>query len=326
MPTPPPLRWADLAGRPVGIWGWGIEGRVAWARLAALAVDPVIVDDHPVAGDSGPSDLVIPFDAGGREALAACSVVVKSPGVSRYRHEVAALEHQGVQVVGGLGLWMEEVDRSRVVAVTGSKGKSTTVSVMGHLLAGLDQRAFIGGNLGVPPYSPDAPGDVEWWVVETSSYQATDLWSAPPVVAVTSLHPDHLDWHGSAERYFADKLSMCRLPGAHLTVANGTDPAVRARAGELGPLVQWVGAGPPEASAGTPVGLTTLDVGAGTSAPAGPPAWVEPLGLVGDHNVTNALIARACLVALGVPGADDDAAVAAAAAGFQPLPSRRASR
>ena len=53
---------------------------------------------------------------------------------------------------------------------------------------------------------------MDYWVIETSSYQVTDLWSAPPVVAVTSLYPDHLDWHGDAERYFTDKLSLCRLP------------------------------------------------------------------------------------------------------------------
>ncbi|HWG73381.1 MAG TPA: UDP-N-acetylmuramoyl-L-alanine--D-glutamate ligase [Acidimicrobiales bacterium] len=312
MPPPPPLSWDDLATRRVGIWGWGIEGRMARARLGALGVDPVVVDDDPRAGDGandpGASD-VVGFEAGGADALAGCEVVVKSPGVSRWRPEVAALQARGVQVVGGLGLWMQEVDRSRVAAVTGSKGKSTTVSVMGHLLDGLGQRAFVGGNLGVPPYAPEAPTDVDWWVVETSSYQATDLWSAPPVVAVTSLHPDHLDWHGTAERYYADKLSMCRLPGAALTVANGADPVLRARAGQLGPRVQWVDAGAGAAA----------DAGAGAGAR---PAWVETLGLVGEHNVTNALIARACLFAMGVPGADDDDALAAAAAGFEGLPSR----
>ena len=56
-----------------------------------------------------------------------------------------------------------------------------------------------------------------------SSYQATDVATSPPVVAVTSLHPDHLPWHrGDPETYYADKLSLCSQPGADLTVANGT--------------------------------------------------------------------------------------------------------
>lgn len=295
MPLPPPLTWSDVAARRVGIWGWGIEGRVAWRRLRDLGGDPVVVDDQP---PKEPDATVLPFAAGGWGALQGCDVVIKSPGVSRYRPEVAALEAQGTAVVGGLGLWLEEVDRRAVVCVTGTKGKSTTVSIMGHLLGALGQRAFVGGNLGVPPYAAEAPTDVNWWVVETSSYQATDCWSCPPVVAVTSLHPDHLDWHGSAERYYADKLGLCRLPGAELTVANGGDRLVRSFRDRLGPRVQWVHA--PERS----------------------PAWVGALGLVGAHNATNALIAQACLVAMGVPGTDDAQALAEAAKGFGGLPSR----
>ena len=291
MPAPPPLRWSDLAGCAVGIWGWRVEGRVASARLRALGVDPVLVDDHI------DDPAVLPLTGGGYDALARCQVVIKSPGVSRRRPEVAALEAGGVQVVGGLGLWMEEVDRHRVVCVTGTKGKSTTVSVAGHLLAGLGHRSFVGGNLGVPPYAPDAPADVDWWVIETSSYQCTDLWSAPPVVAVTSLYPDHLDWHGSVDAYYRDKLSLCRLPGAALTVANAADGELRRRRDQLGPEVNWVDGG--EA-----------------------PPWVERLGLLGPHNVRNALMARACLVAMGVPGADDDERLEAAARGFRGLPSR----
>jgi UDP-N-acetylmuramoyl-L-alanine---L-glutamate ligase len=293
MPTPPPRSWADLAGRPVGIWGWGIEGHLAQRLLSAGGGHPVIVDDVPT------DPQVMALGGGGLDALTACEVVVKSPGVSRYRAEVALLERHGVQVAGGLGLWMEGVDRSRVLCVTGTKGKSTTVSIIGHLMAGLDQRCFVGGNLGIPPYDPAAPTDVDWWVIETSSYQVTDLWSGPPTVAVTSLHPDHLDWHGSPDRYYGDKLALGRLPGVRRTVANGADPLLRARAGALGADVEWI----------TP--------GAGRA-----PRWVERLGLLGQHNVTNALIARACLVSMGVPGADDDGRLAEAAAGFRGLPAR----
>jgi UDP-N-acetylmuramoylalanine--D-glutamate ligase len=119
------------------------------------------------------------------------------------------------------------------------------------------------------------------------------------VVAVTSLHPDHLDWHGDVETYYRDKLSACSQPGADLTIANGDSGPLRERAGLLGPRVEWVRAGD--------------DPGAD---------WMAPLGLLGVHNRRNALIARACLRALAVPQAADEAALAAAAAGFAPLASR----
>jgi UDP-N-acetylmuramoylalanine--D-glutamate ligase len=303
MPTPPTISWSDLAGRTVGVWGLGVEGRASVRRLAVLGVDPVLVDDRPPEGGLDGRTVLATAD-GGLAALSACEVVVKAPGISRHRPEVAALEAGGTAVAGGLGLWLQEADRRRVVCITGTKGKSTTTAVAGHLVAGLGHRAMTGGNLGTPPFDPEAPGagQVDYWVIEVSSYQATDVASSPPVVAVTSLHPDHLPWHGDAETYYTDKLSLCTRPGADLTVANGDSPELRARRALLGPRVEWVG----------------LPAGGGA-----PPAdWTAGLGLLGAHNHRNALIARACLVALGVPGADDDGALARAAAGFAHLDSR----
>jgi UDP-N-acetylmuramoylalanine--D-glutamate ligase len=301
MPTRPTISWSDLAGHTVGVWGLGVEGRANVAKLASLGVEPVLVDDAPPPGglDGRP---VLATAAGGLEALARCDAVVKTPGLSRYRSDVEALAAGGTPVVGGLGLWLAEADRARVLCVTGTKGKSTTTAVAGHLLSGLGYRVVTGGNLGVPPYAPGAPVDADWWVVEVSSYQATDVATSPPVVAVTSLHPDHLPWHrGDPETYYADKLSLCSQPGADLTVANGDSPLLRGHRALLGPRVEWV------------------------TAPDGPdalPAWAAPLGLLGRHNARNARIARAALAALGVPGAGDDAALASAAAGFAPLESR----
>jgi UDP-N-acetylmuramoylalanine--D-glutamate ligase len=225
------------------------------------------------------------------------AVVVKTPGISRYRPEVQRLEAAGVPVVGGMGLWLEEVDRSRVVCITGTKGKSTTTSIAAHLARNLGTDAFAGGNLGSPPYDPTAPTDPDIWVIETSSYQATDVASSPPVVAVTSLSPDHLPWHGDVETYFRDKLSLCSQPGGRLTIAAVSDALVERR-GQLGPEVRWIGADP------------------------GAAGWATRLGLVGAHNLVNAGIARTCLEALAVPGASDDDALAEAAAGFETLASR----
>jgi UDP-N-acetylmuramoylalanine--D-glutamate ligase len=288
------ISWSDLRGRRVGLWGLGTEGRASLRRLRTLGVEPVIVDDAPASDAEG----VMATSAGGADALARCEVVVKSPGISRHRPEVAALEAAGVAVVGGLGLWLEEVDRSSVVCVTGTKGKSTTSSIMAHLATGLGVPTFVGGNLGTPPYDPDAPTDAELYVIETSSYQATDMASSPPIVAVTSLHPDHLDWHGDVSTYVSDKLSLCTRPGARVTVANASSSLLVAHASSLGPEVRWV------------------------DEEIWPGDWVEPLGLLGRHNRIDAAIARTCLVELGVEGATDDERVRLAAAGFAGLESR----
>jgi len=302
--TAPKLSWSDLAGARVGVWGLGREGHANLRKLLALGVEPVLVDDRP-AGPVGPADSRRPVLAtadGGLAALERCDVVVKTPGLSRYRPEVVHLSAAGIPVVGGLGLWLAAADRRRVLCVTGTKGKSTTSSLTGHLLTGLGYRCLVGGNIGAVPYDPDNAGDFDYWVIEVSSYQATDLPVSPPVVAVTSLHPDHLDWHGGVEQYYRDKLSACSQPGAELTVANGDSALLRERAALLGPRVEWV---------------SEHDDPGGDG-----PDWMGPLGLPGRHNRRNALIARRCLVALGVPGAADTTALRAAAAGYQPLPSR----
>ena len=165
----------------------------------------------------------------------ACDVVIKSPGISRYRPEVAQLEAAGVPVRSGLGLWLEDVPLERVACITGTKGKSTTTAIAGHLLTQLGHDAKVGGNIGQPPWDPASKGEPEYWVIETSSYQVPDLTNGPPVVAVTSLSPDHLDWHGSVERYYADKLSLCTKTGVRTAIAEGSNATLRAHAGALGP-------------------------------------------------------------------------------------------
>jgi UDP-N-acetylmuramoyl-L-alanine---L-glutamate ligase len=287
----PTFGWRDVAsaGR-VAVWGLGVEGHANVRRLEADGVSPVLVDDAP----SGAG--VIATSDGGLDLLSECDVVVKTPGISRYRDDVQALEASGVPVVGGLGLWLNETDPATVICITGTKGKSTTASVAGHLARGLGVRCFVGGNIGMPPYDPDVTQAVDLWIIEVSSYQATDVAITPPVVGVTSLHADHLDWHRTVDAYYRDKLSLTSQAGARLTVS-GEDAELRRREALLGPTVRWV-----DAESAAP--------------------WWRQLGLVGRHNAVNAAVAATLLEEAGVPGADDHDTLARAAAGFTGLESR----
>src|SRR6202046_1190374 len=134
----PRLGWSDLRGARVGVWGLGREGGASLRKLRTLGVEPVLVDDNP--GEPG-----IPAPAGGGpDALAACEIVVKTPGISPYGPEAVRLRQAGVILVGGLGLWLQEADRDRVGCVTGTKGKSTTSSIIGPLLVGLGYPGLAG--------------------------------------------------------------------------------------------------------------------------------------------------------------------------------------
>lgn len=298
----PKISWSDLRSARVGVWGLGVEGTANLRKLRTLGTDLVLVDDHPPSDASFAMPVLATTD-GGIESLAKCDVVVKTPGISRYREDVRHLVRSGIPVVGGLGLWLEDLtdaERTRVVCITGTKGKSSTTAIAGHLLTRLGYRPMIGGNIGNPPYDPAISDErFDCWLIETSSYQATDLSCSPPTVAVTSLNPDHLDWHLGVDNYYRDKLSACSQPGADLTIANGDSGILRERVRLLGPRVEWVGA---------------------DDAPD--QDWMSPLALLGAHNRRNALIAQACLRALRIPEADDDQSLRRAAGHFQNLPSR----
>jgi UDP-N-acetylmuramoyl-L-alanine---L-glutamate ligase len=294
-----PISWSALADRSVGVWGLGVEGQASVRRLRSMGRDAVLVDDAPAAPALDGFE-VLATGKGGLDALTRCDVVVKSPGISRYRPEVAQLEGAGVAVCGGLGLFMAEADPTRVACITGTKGKSTTTALAVHLLTGLGVRARAGGNIGLPPWDPAVGPAPDYWIVETSSFQVPDLQNGPAVVAVTSLSPDHLDWHGTVERYYADKLSLCTKPGVTMALAAGDDEQLHAQSGLLGPHLRWVSS-------------TEVDRDS---------RWSEALGVTGPHNARNASVARAVLEGLGIPGASDEDRLAHAAQGFDGLPSR----
>lgn len=286
-----PTGFADLVGRRVGLLGYGVEGHAARARLALLGVEPVIVDE---AEEVAPG--VLRADQGGWAALAACEVVIKSPGVARRRPEVLGLETAGVQMTSALDLWLGEVDPARVIMVTGTKGKSTTTSLIAFLLASLGQRAQALGNLGQPPYDPSIDASEGWLVVEVSSFQATDLTRAGALVAVTSMGSDHLDWHGSLERYRADKLSLTGRPGVRAVFAPDASD-LREVVDLLPPQVHWT---------------DVEDHGV-----------ADRLGLVGAHNRRNVALALAVVAeATGLSLSRVAEAAVAHAGDFTPLPGR----
>ncbi len=285
-----PTGFADLARRRVGVFGYGVEGRATVARLLELGADTVIVDDTDLGGE------VLASDHGGHAALLSCEVVLKSPGIPRRRADVLELESHGVTVTSALNLWLHDADRSRVVAVTGTKGKSTTTSLITFFLRTLGQPAQSLGNIGRPPYAPDVDSSHGWLVVEVSSFQCVDLDVAPATVAVTSLGDDHVDWHGSLAQYHEDKLSLTRAAGAHRTLVADA-PALRAAVDQLGGEVEFVGA---DSS-----GLASA------------------LGLIGAHNESNVAIALAVTASLvGSSPVAVNSAVAPRAGEFTPLRGR----
>ena len=156
--------------------------------------------------------------------------VVRSPGVSPYRPGPAWLIGLAPSATP-TGLWLADAEPDDLIAVTGTKGKSTVTAMTAHLLRAAGREVVLAGNIGVALTTVDAAAPRDDLVVELSSYQLADLTLARPAVAagVTTLFADHVPWHGSIERYHADKVRLLgmadwRVVGpqvASLTVAAG---------------------------------------------------------------------------------------------------------
>ncbi len=285
-----PTGFADLHDKRVGIYGYGVEGRATVRRLRGTGAELLIVDDDP--GDAG----VLSAADGGLEALATCDVVIKSPGIPRRRADVIGLEERGVVVTSALDLWLHEVDARRVIAITGTKGKSTTTSLVAFFLRALGEEAHELGNFGRPPYDPDLDTSSGWLVLEVSSFQSVDVTRAPGLVLVTSLGSDHLDWHGTLAQYHEDKLTITRAAGEHVTLI-ADDPALDRARTQMG---------------GRVVVASRDDTGLS-----------HELGLLGAHNESNVGLAlAACAMATDLTVVDVRAAVRRRAHEFAPLRGR----
>lgn len=286
-----PTGFADLAGKRVGIFGYGVEGRATRRRLAGVADTIVVVDD---ASDVDPD--VIVTSHGGREALLGCDVVLKSPGIPRRRADIIELEEHGVAVTSSLNLWLHDIERARVVAITGTKGKSTTTALVTFFFQCLGEEAQRLGNFGQPPYDPDLDVSNGWLILEVSSFQCVDIDVAPRVVVVTALGEDHLDWHVTLEDYRRDKLSLTRATGEHRTLVADNE-TMRDVADQIGGDVTFVAADETDLAAS--------------------------LGLLGGHSNSNVALALACVAQLTNRSVEEvRSRVMDATSDFEPLRGR----
>jgi UDP-N-acetylmuramoylalanine--D-glutamate ligase len=166
-----------------------------------------------------------------RETLAAADLVVVSPGVSVEQPVFDAARERGVEVIGELELASRWI-RGRVLAITGTKGKSTTTTLLGRMLAAAGRAVLVGGNIGVPLSAQVEASSAETLhVVETSSFQLETTTTFRPWIAVwLNFSDDHLDRHPSVEAYAAAKARIFANQTAEdWAVINADEPVVSAR-------------------------------------------------------------------------------------------------
>lgn len=324
------MQLPELENKKVAIWGYGREGRAAYYALREKFFEQTLTvlcseAEASQLREIGDSRLVIVTDEVTAELLARFDVVIKSPGISPYRAPVPDARARGVIFTSGTALWYGEHEDANDIAVTGTKGKSTTSALIAHLLRASGARVGLAGNIGLPLLELiGIDPEPDCWVVELSSFQAGDARS-PDVAVVLNVFPEHLDWHGSEDRYIADKLALVTRCGARQVVLNAADTrlaafgrsnalmgASRERNAEWGDLapgarVHWFN---------TRDGWHVL----GSMLKRGEHEILDckALSLPGQHNLSNLCAALAAIEALGL----DAMPLATKALTFKSLPHR----
>jgi UDP-N-acetylmuramoylalanine--D-glutamate ligase len=305
------VRISELEGRRVAIWGYGREGRAAYAairqRLGSLPLT-VFCNAEEAAALRALDDSALRIETEAvLESLAGYQVVIKSPGISPYASPAADLALQDVRLTSGTALWFAENPGARSICITGTKGKSTTTALVAHLLRAAGRRTALAGNIGLPLLDLlDVEPTPQHWAIELSSFQTREA-TAPDIALALNLYPEHLDWHGSEQRYYEDKLSLLCQSMPRVALANAGDPRLAAWRWPEGLDLRWFNHGE---------GWHERD------------GWIfrgeevvldaRALPLPGQHNRLNLCAAFAAVEAAGL----DAVAYADAVANFVPLPHR----
>ncbi|MBI4421001.1 MAG: UDP-N-acetylmuramoyl-L-alanine--D-glutamate ligase [Gemmatimonadetes bacterium] len=242
------------------------------------------------------------------------AAVIVSPGVPPDAAPLMAAREGGREILAEIDVAARALRRTRLIAITGTNGKTTTTALATHILRAAGVSAEAAGNIGRPlidlAFVEPAP---DWAVVEVSSFQLHDAPHLNPDVGViTNLAPNHLDRYASVEDYYADKRLLFRNASDRaIWVLNGDDRALLDLArGVAGHRRLFRLSGAADAWYDRGQGQLVLD-GAALLAR-------DRLRLLGDHNVENALAAVLAAQAAGLPPAD----VARALPSFRALPHR----
>lgn len=279
-------------GKRITLMGLGLLGRGIGdaAFLASLGADLLVTDrkskdalESSLAQLSAFPNIAYRLGEHREEDFTAADMVIKAAGVPLDSPYIAAAKAAGVPIYMSTALFAKFAmeNGATIVGVTGTRGKTTTTSLIHEALTGIGKRTHLGGNVrGVSTLAllPEVqPGDVA--VLELDSWQLQGfgtLGISPHVAVFTNLMPDHLNYYPDMETYFQDKAQIFRSqrPGDHLVAGAAIAERIRATRPPVAPTVP-----------------ATL-----------PEDWT--LRIPGEHNRQNAALAREAIKAFGYGDAE----------------------
>lgn len=198
----------------VAILGFGVEGKDAARYFLQKKAEITVFDQKskeeiakgewkstPFGWRCGPQYL----DNG----IGNFDLAVRSPGVYRYIPEIVEAEKNGVKITSNTNIFFDEC-KTPIIAVTGTKGKGTTSTLIAKGLEAAGKKVVLAGNIGEPMLSllPQANSS-DFVILELSSFQTIDLYKSPHIAVVTNIATDHLNWHKDRNEYVHAKENLC---------------------------------------------------------------------------------------------------------------------
>ncbi|MDQ3417945.1 MAG: UDP-N-acetylmuramoyl-L-alanine--D-glutamate ligase [Acidobacteriota bacterium] len=307
----------SVRGRKVTVVGAARSGVAAAHLLARRGATVTLTDLQPAIPEEDALRAAgVALELGGHDAatLTRADIVVLSPGVPSTEPAIQAAMAAGVHVIGELELasrWL----RGRVVAITGTKGKSTTTTLTGRMLEAGGHHVLVGGNIGHPlsaQVDESRPETIH--VVEASSFQLESVETFRPWISVLlNFSPDHLDRHGSLDEYAAAKSRIfVNQTAADWAVLNADDAAVAPMASAAAARKLMF-----SMSDSLPAGVLVRgdEIVRRTADGDQPLLPVSSIRLLGRHLIADVLAASAVASIVGV----DAAAMTATVEGFKGL-------
>lgn len=317
----------ELQDKSVVLFGFGVEGQATYQFLRGKFPTKVIAlaDARPYEklGLSPELDRQIKADSkvelllGDQcpKSLQNYQAIIKTPGIAPSHPMLAGVESH--QLTSHLEIFFKLFDRQRIVGITGTKGKSTTTSLIYQIVKEAGCDVYIGGNIGEPPLLKLAQvTDQTIFVLELSSYQLEQLTQSPHIAVLLNIVPEHLDYHGGFEPYAAAKEHIAKFQQSDDFLVYNQDYHLPTAIAERN-AAQGV---PFSVQTKTSFGAYLVDDRLMFADDKGvrEVLSVADIPLIGAFNRQNVLAAIAATSLLGI----DPAAIRMAVRNFQPLPHR----
>lgn len=299
----------------IAIVGFDVDGRASYDYYAARGHEITICDqqaDKPVP-QAAASQLGDDYLRG----LDRFDMILRTSGINPQKI-VAANPGVGAKITTQINEFLKLSPTGNIIAVTGTKGKGTTSSLIARMLEADGKTAYLGGNIGVPPFTfIDALDAGSWVVLELSSFQLVDFDQAPHIALCLMMAPEHVDWHGNLEAYYTAKEQLFARQGtADIAIYYHQDPVSKriAGAGQAQKLPYYHAPGAEVIDGSIVIDGTVI-------------CQTDELMLLGQHNWQNACAAvtamwYACLQTCGPSQQPDIRPIRQALTSFSGLPYR----